>query len=383
MVTKLHSKSKQGRNAAWAALALVLASGCTLLQPKLPPNITVTPESARVQAPSAPTALDTASKPVIGEFDDADVNELGELRFQPGDAIKVAIWGHAELDHIAVVQPNGKITVPLVGEVPAADQTVAQLRERVSAGLLPYTRNSSPDLRPGDTLNFLVWHEDGLRHNAIVEPDGYATFPIVGRLKVVGRPLEAVRQEAQDIILKHVRDARVSLMPMYTNRRYLQDYAVSVLSDRLQPRRIAVVGEVGIQGLTELRSGMRVVEALAQAQVRLVSAKLNSIIVIRNPSGGGTPRYRLLRIQDFLDGLAPYENLALRNGDIVIVPKTTIAKVGDFVDQFFVRTLPAFSWWAGLWQASTARASADTVRLINESLERQLTNITITPNPGK
>jgi protein involved in polysaccharide export with SLBB domain len=158
----------------------------------------------------------------------------------------------------------------------------------------------------------------------------------------------------------------------------LQDHTVSVLAQQLQPRRIAVIGEVGLQGLTELRGGTRLVEILAQHQLKQTTAQTNSIIVIRNPDG--PPRYRVVRLADYLDGTAPAENIVLRNGDIVIVPKTLIAKVGDFVELFLSRTLPAFQWWSALHNATTANQQADTVRLINEALRRQLNIISISPN---
>jgi len=292
--------------------------------------------------------------------------------------VKVALWGYPELDHLAVVQPNGNVTVPLVGEVAAADSTVAQLRERIVTELQPFTHVNTPDLRPGDVLHFRVWREDSLQHSAVIEPNGYVTFPIVGAVRASGRSVEEIRAESEQRLAAHLRNPKVSVMPSYSNRRVLQDHSVSVLPQQLQPRRIAVIGDVAVPGLSELRPGMRVVDALAQHSVRQSTASINSVVVIRNPRLG-PPRYRVVHLADYLEGRAAEENIVLRNGDIVIVPKTPIAKVGEFVELFFARTLPVFQWWAGLWSASVAREQTETVRLINEALERQLTTITVTP----
>lgn len=339
----------------------------------------VLPAKNAAQTPVEPETLPKIS---VGEFEESDNSDAGELRFQPGDTMKVALWGYPELDHVAIVQPNGKVTLPLVGEIPAAEATAAELRERVNAGLAPYTRINSPGLRPGDVLHFMVWHDESLRHAAVVDPNGDATFPLVGTMHVTDRPLEEVRAEAEKKVGEYVREAKVSIMPAYQSRRVLQDYTVSVLSQIVQPRRIAVIGEVGIMGLSDLKPGARVIDALAQHQLRSQTAAMNSVVVIRNPTLG-KPRYRVVRLQDFLEGLAPQENIVLRNGDIVIVPKTTIAKVGDFVDLFFSRTLPVFQWWGTLWESTVSRQKADTVRLINESLERNLNQISINPTPPR
>jgi hypothetical protein len=82
---------------------------------------------------------------------------------------------------------------------------------------------------------------------------------------------------------------------------------------------------------------------------------------------------------DFFGGVAPDQNIYLQNEDIVIVPKTTIAKVNDFVDQFFSNTMPVFNWWSSLQSARVAKDSADTIGLINKSLENDL--LSITPSP--
>lgn len=368
---------RRGLAHAAAGALLVTLSGCAgwPSMPGMPDGST--PGAAK---PTAAQAAAPMERPTIAEFDALDNNESGELRFQQGDAIKVSIWGYPELDHLAVVQPNGNVTLPLVGEVPVADATVAEVRERVARGLKPFMTIGSPELRPGDVLTFHVWREESLRTVATVDPSGFVVFPMVGAIKAAGRDVEAIRAEAQKRLTEHLRDARVSVMPTYSNRRVIQDHSVSVLAQQLQPRRIAVLGEVGLQGLTEMRGGTRLVEILAQHQLKAATAQTNSIVVIRNPAVG-SPRYRVVRLGDFLEGKAPTENIMLRNGDIVIVPKTLIAKVGEFVEVFLVRTMPAFQWWSALYNAKTANQQADTVGLINEALRRQLNIISINPSP--
>lgn len=365
-----------GRLLAAAAACLLAACANVPLSPSL--AFIEVPKNAAESPPEPPVA--EGARVSVTEFDAEDNADNGELRLQPGDAVKVALWGYPELDHLAVVQPNGNITVPLVGEITASDRTVAELRAEVRKALQPYTHVATPELRPGDVLSFVVWREDGLRHAAVIDPNGYATFPMVGAVKATGRSVEDIRAEAERRLGEFLREPRVSILPTYNNRRVLQDLNVSVLAHQVQPRRIAVIGEVGVMGMTDLRSGARIVDALAQAQVNRSTAAINSVVVIRNPAGG-KPRYRVVHLEDYLEGRAPRENIALRNGDIVIVPKTQIAKVGEFVDLFFTRTLPVFQWWGVAWESSVSRQKTETVKLINEALKRNLDAVTITPNP--
>ena len=61
------------------------------------------------------------------------------------------------------------------------------------------------------------------------------------------------------------------------------------------------------------------------------------------------------------------------------VPRTAIAKIGDYVELFFTRTAPIFYWWSAMWQSTVDRQKAETVGLINDSLKRSLSDLTVTP----
>ena len=326
-----------------------------------------------------PVSVPAADQVKVSEFPLSDGRTSGELRFQSGDTVKVTVWGYAELDHTAVIQPNGKITLPLAGEVDAAGASAADLRQRIIDKLEPFTKAGSGEIRSGDTLVIDVWQHNELRSTAIVDPSGMVTFPLVGQIRAVGSPVDSIRKEAEHRLLTYVSDARVTILPTFNNRRVLYERSVSVLAQTLQPRRVAVIGEVSSPGLTEIRGSLRLVEALAQAQMRDKTAELNSIVVIRNYDSG-TPQYRMIRVADYFEGRAPDQNIQLQNNDIVVVPKTVIAKVGEFVELFFSRTAPVFSWWTSMFQASVAPDSAETTRLINDALRRSLNAISINPS---
>jgi len=265
-------------------------------------------------------------------------------------------------------------TLPLVGEVHAAGSSVLELRNDISEELEPFKTVEFALLQPGDTLAFSVWQHSDLHYIATIEPDGMVTFPLVGRLKASGRTVEEIKSLTQKKLRGYIRDAQVTILPTFLNRRMLHDYKVSVLASQLQPRRVAIIGEVGVQGLTPIDGSLKLVDALAQARLQRKTASLNSIVVIRN-NVSGNPQYRRIRLDDFFDGEAPEQNIYLQNDDIVIVPKTFIAKTGDYVEQFFTRTAPTFAWWSAFQLAKSAKDQSETPGLINESLRRDLLDI--------
>ncbi len=295
----------------------------------------------------------TVGKYTIKPFIIDNVVEPGPLRFTRNDVLRVAVWGHEDLEHVTVIQPNGAITIPLVGEISAEGKSAAELRDDIMSRLAFYSDPGPRDLRHGDALTMVMWKHPDLTQTAEVDPEGRVTLPLIGTIDVIGRNINELQKIARKRARRHIRDAEVSLSPEFRNRRILYDPEVSVLAEKLKPRTVAVVGDVQVQGLQPIEGSLRVIEALAQAQYRQDSAELNSVIVIRD-SNTRSPGYRRLKLADFIEGKAPGHNIFLKDGDVIIVPKSAIAQVGDFIEKFFARTKPVFDWWIAGQQARFA-----------------------------
>lgn len=57
---------------------------------------------------------------------------------QPGDILEVSVWGEEYLERDVAIQPDGMISFPLVGVLPAAGGDVRQLQEKVAERLSQY-----------------------------------------------------------------------------------------------------------------------------------------------------------------------------------------------------------------------------------------------------
>jgi polysaccharide biosynthesis/export protein len=89
---------------------------------ELGPATSPTTEKAAdaVKAPVGPTPMPTAA-PV-----DPKTFEIG-----PEDILLIRVWREPELSSAVEVRPDGKITLPLIGEVQAAGQTADALKNKV------------------------------------------------------------------------------------------------------------------------------------------------------------------------------------------------------------------------------------------------------------
>ncbi|MES2675324.1 MAG: XrtA/PEP-CTERM system exopolysaccharide export protein [Pseudomonadota bacterium] len=64
-----------------------------------------------------------------------------EYRIGVGDSIEVNIWRNPELSRSVQVRPDGKISMPLIGDLVAADLTTSQLSMNVTNALSGYVKS--------------------------------------------------------------------------------------------------------------------------------------------------------------------------------------------------------------------------------------------------
>jgi polysaccharide biosynthesis/export protein len=88
-------------------------------------------EARRTAAPTnAPSATATDDTVVANDY-----------RMFPGDKLRIEVYKDNQLSQSLQIRPDGKITLPLVGDVVAAGQTPTQLRDSLTKSLKEYITN--------------------------------------------------------------------------------------------------------------------------------------------------------------------------------------------------------------------------------------------------
>ena len=96
---------------------------------------------------SALVALSFA--PLVSAKDDADKKKApqapaaitDEYRVGPGDKLRIEVYKDEQLSQSVQVRPDGKITLPLVGDMEATGRTPIELRDTIAASLKDYVNN--------------------------------------------------------------------------------------------------------------------------------------------------------------------------------------------------------------------------------------------------
>jgi polysaccharide biosynthesis/export protein len=95
----------------------------------------VAPATAGAQ--SKPTGAATTNSAVAN----TRAWEKEEYRLGPGDKLRVEVYREAQLSQSLQVRPDGKITLPLVGDFAASGKTPIELRDQLTTSLKEYVTN--------------------------------------------------------------------------------------------------------------------------------------------------------------------------------------------------------------------------------------------------
>jgi polysaccharide export outer membrane protein len=99
-------------------------------------------------AASAAAGQSASTRPVAGASASARPGSPGaatsavdEYRLGPGDKIRVEVYKDTQLSQSVQVRPDGKITLPLIGDVEATGKTPIELRDTITTALKEYMNN--------------------------------------------------------------------------------------------------------------------------------------------------------------------------------------------------------------------------------------------------
>lgn len=96
--------------------------------------------------PVSKEALDEATKPVSKEF------LLG-----PEDMLEVTVWRNQDLSRIVVVRPDGKISLPLIGDVQASGLSASQVAAKIAARLTEFKENPNVSVSVKEVNSYLIY----------------------------------------------------------------------------------------------------------------------------------------------------------------------------------------------------------------------------------
>jgi polysaccharide export outer membrane protein len=234
------------------------------------------------------------------------------------------------LDRELVVQPDGTITLPLLGQVRAARRTVQELRDDLEGRYKKYIRVPAITVTPirvETKLEDLRATVDsragagGQSRQARVTPEGTLALPAIGSVPAQGLTLDELKREIDERYAAIV--GGIEVTPILVTR---------------APRFVYVLGEVRAPGRYELTAPTTVMQGIALAGGWTNGGNLREIVVFRRGED-----WRLVATRLDLRGAllgkrpCPADEIWLRDSDLVVIPKSPIMLFDDFVELVFTR----------------------------------------------
>ena len=179
-------------------------------------------------------------------------------------------------------------------------------------------------LYPGDEIEIATPTASELTRTQRIGPDGRISLPLVGQIMAADRTIAEVERDASDAFASPLRRP-----------------VVEITLKTAGPIRVWVAGEVRTPGVVEMNGDLDAYQAVIQAGDFLPTAKQGEVALIRRGPGG----VRMMRAVDLRPRRG--EVVALRRGDIIFVPRSTLGEVANFITLFRNALPVGFSYAIG------------------------------------
>jgi polysaccharide biosynthesis/export protein len=157
---------------------------------------------------------------------------------------------------------------------------------------------------PRDVLGITVWGQADLSRDYTVDPDGFAPFPLVGRIMAAGRSPKELAAHLTEVLGK---DYLVNPQVIVTVKEYLS-------------QKVQVLGTAERPGAYYLTGPTTLLDVLSRAGGFAATAG-KQVLLVRNHGPSDGPGAVLRLSLDKIQAGDPSENARVQSEDIVIVTK--------------------------------------------------------------
>jgi protein involved in polysaccharide export with SLBB domain len=206
---------------------------------------------------------------------------------------------------------------------------VAQCSEQASpAGSVASQASSAAEsvqlnyvIQVGDQLDIKLFYNSELNEQVTVRPDGRISLQLANEVVAAGLTPEQLRE---------------TLIQTYATQ--LKNPELSVIVRTFASQKLFVDGEVSHPGLLNLVGPTRVLDAISEAGGVKATARTQEILIVRR--GGPKPEVLKINLKHLLEAKYADEDVMLRPFDVVYVPKSHIANLNQWVEQYVTKNIP-------------------------------------------
>jgi polysaccharide export outer membrane protein len=333
---------------ALAGLALaVLLGGCAATPPLpadsdlLPPNPPATLENGS-DAGGGPAALNRQKtvEEQLADLEQALADNTASFKLGKGDVLSISVYDEPDLTLESVpVRPDGKIAVPLIGDVQVDGRNVETISNEIRERLLQFVLEPrvSVVVREFNSLDYTLYGE-------VVNP---GVYPLTTEVSLTGAIAKAGGLTKGQFRASSVELADLTHAFLARNGQVMPVDFVRLIRHgdvrfdiELQPgdyihipsglsKEVYILGEVRAPALFAFRESMPMSRTLALAEGFTPDADLSSIHIVRGALHN--PTVIVADFEKVISGRA--QDVQLEPGDIVYVPPTALTRYSRTIDK--------------------------------------------------
>jgi polysaccharide export outer membrane protein len=195
------------------------------------------------------------------------------------------------------------VAIAVIGVTLAA---CASQPKTVTAPVPAKTEQSEYRIGPGDMLQVFVWNQPELTVTVPVRPDGMISTPLISGVPAEGKTAPQLAKDLETALSEFVRNPTVSVMVTS----FVGAYA----------DQIRVVGQAAKPQSLPYRANMTLLDVMIAVGGLAEFAAGNRAVLVRQE---GDQQSRIpLRLRDLLDKGDISANMAMRPGDVLIIPES-------------------------------------------------------------
>ena len=219
------------------------------------------------------------------------------------------------------IRPDGKISIPTLGEFVSAGRQPSELAVTLSEAASVRFRNKIEAFVV--VQSFLTRSDLSLDRTVTVAPDGSMMLPEVGIVQAAGMTLPELHNHITKMLQRH----------------HPNPLDVSLTLVAAASRTFYVAGQVQAPGPYPLASRMTMLKAIMTAGGLTDDGDLSKVVLMHHESDGSLTVYRT-NLAEVLEKSKAEQDLVLSPQDAIFVPKSGIAQANQFVEQYINRMLP-------------------------------------------
>lgn len=257
----------------------------------------------------------------------------GDYVIGEGDGLDIAVWGVKDLSFSVRVRPDGKITVPGLGDVSASGQTPSGLQQSLSEKLKDLVKKPIVTVTVREITNSKVYIFGGGVSSGVFDLNRRTTLLqllcSIGNTTVgdnrgqggTGGSVSKVPDFKRAYILRNGKKIKENFQKLFVNGDTSEDIVIesndSLFIPPLLNKNVYILGAVVSPRAIEYREGMTIMEGILESGGFTKFADQNDVI-IRRKEGNKDVELAIKAKKLIRDGDLS-QNVLLKAGDYIVV----------------------------------------------------------------